>query len=359
MAPTRLRLLRVRVPLVHEHRAAHGVESEREVVLVEWTGADGVVGWGECPTLSADGYVTGTTEQAWRALVAELGPAAMSGGVSLVAGAMAAVGALLDAQLDVELTRRGVSLAEHLGASARSVPRCVVLADVGGDPRSLAQRAAAAKEGGARMVKVKIAPGYDVEVLHAVRDAVGDLPLAADANGSYDEPGELAAVDGLGLAYLEQPFGAGATWDELATAHATLHTPVALDESLTSPDATRSAISAGALDVVSVKPSRLGGLGAAAAVVELAAHAGCGVFVGGMLELGVGRAGAAALAAMPGCSLPTDLGPSTAYVVSDIVEPLVLDADGWLVVPDGPGLGRRPDPARLAQVTVDEVILGR
>jgi hypothetical protein len=67
------------VPLVRPHRAAHGVESEREVVLVEWTDRDSEVGWGECPTLSHPGYVIGTTDEAWRTLVGELGPSVASG----------------------------------------------------------------------------------------------------------------------------------------------------------------------------------------------------------------------------------------------------------------------------------------
>jgi O-succinylbenzoate synthase len=359
-------VLRVRVPLVRPHRAAHGVESEREVVLVEWTDRDGEVGWGECPTLSHPGYVIGTTDEAWRTLVGELGPSVASGSWSADGvydtdrGARtAAVAALRDARLDAGLRRRGVSLSEHLGATRATVRRCVVLADLGGDPGALALRAAAARDGGASMVKVKIAPGHDAEVITAVRAAVGDLPVAADANGSYRDPGQLAEVDRCGLAYLEQPFGAAAEWDELASAHRLLRTPIALDESLGSPDATRRAIEAGAVDVVSVKPSRLGGIDAAAGVVRLAAAAGLPVFIGGMLELAIGRAGAAALAAMSGCSLPTDLGPSDAYVAPDLADPLVLDDRGRLVVPDGAGLGRRPDPARLRDATVDEVVFDR
>ena len=48
-APRSIRLVRVQVPLVRAHRAAHGHEELRDVVLVEWTRADGVSGWGECP----------------------------------------------------------------------------------------------------------------------------------------------------------------------------------------------------------------------------------------------------------------------------------------------------------------------
>ncbi len=357
--PRRLRLVRVRVPLLRPHRSAHGEERERDVVLVEWTRPDGVVGWGECPTLSDEGYVTGSTERAWQLLVTELAPAAIGGGAALVAGAMAAVGALSDARLDASLRAGGIALSDHLGAPRRTLPRCVVLADVGGDLDELARRTQRAVDAGADLLKVKIAPGADRAPLAVVREHARGVPVAADANGSYREAGELAEIDALGLAYLEQPFPPGSSWSELADLHVALRTPVALDESLASPDAVRSALAAGAVDVVSVKPARLGGIEAAAAVVRLVAESGRPAFVGGMLELGIGRAGASAVAAMAGCTLPTDLGPSSAYVDQDVCEPVVLDPLGQLVVPHGAGSGRTPDPERLAQVTVDEVVLGR
>lgn len=358
LRPRRLRLVRVQVPLRTVHRSATDVESVRDVVLVEWTDPDGVVGWGECPTLTGDGYVTGSTERAWQLLVAELAPAALAGRGALVADAAAAVGALADARLDAALVRAGTPLTRHLGGTRAALARCAVLADVTAAPAELAERARAAVAGGARQVKVKVVPGHDVELVRAVRDAVGAVPVAVDANGSYGGPDELVELDAAGAAFVEQPFAPGVPWSELAQWCSRLRTPVALDESLTSPDAVQAALRAGALQVVSVKPARLGGVAAAATVVELAAAAGLPAFVGGMLELGVGRAGAAAVAAMAGCTLPTDLGPSSSYVERDITEPVVLDDAGDLVVPDGPGLGRHPDPARLAQCTVDEVVLG-
>lgn len=356
--PARLRFVRVKVPLVQAHRSARSDEAMRDVVLVEWTRPDGAVGWGECPTLSGSGYVTGSTDRAWQLLVSELGPAALGGGAALVAGAMAPAGALADARLDAALRVAGRSLSVELGAVRSSLARCVVLADVGASPDELARRAAAAVAGGARMVKLKVAPGHDVEVVDAVRRAIGEVPVAADANGAYPDPAALEQLDRAGLAYLEQPFAPGAPWAEVASQHDALRTPVALDESLTSPDAVLDALRAGALQVVSVKPARLGGVRAAAAVVAAARDHGVDAFVGGMLELGIGRAGAAAVAALPGCTLPTDLGPSAAYVANDVCDPLVLDDAGELSVPDGVGIGRVPDPARLAEVAVDEVVLG-
>ena len=196
------------------------------------------------------------------------------------------------------------------------------------------------------MVKLKIAPGVDVEPLRAVIAAVGAERVAADANGTYGGVDELGDIDTLGLVYLEQPVAPGATWDELAAVARALRTPVALDESLTSPDAVRDALRAGAAEVVSVKPARLGGVRAAATAVELALDAGVQAFVGGMLELGVGRAGSAAVAALPGCSLPTDLGPSDRYVAVDVTDPVVVDGDGRLVGARRSGLRAHPAARR-------------
>jgi len=353
-APRAIRLVRVQLPLLRAHRAAHGGEERRDLVLVEWRSAGDVSGWGECPTLSQPGYATETTDEAWAALRDRLAPAALEGAPATGAGAAAA--ALADAALDARLRAAGRSLREHLGGARTRLARCVVLADLQAPPATLAARAVEAIEGGARMVKVKVAPGTEVQV-RTVVDAVGAARVAADANGSFADPGELRALDELGLRYLEQPVPASWAWDRIAEARAALRTPVALDESLTSLGAVRSALAEGALDVASIKPARLGGVEAAAEAARTAAASDVDAFVGGMLELGVGRAAAAAVASLEGCTLPTDLGPSEQYVARDLTDPVRCDPGGLLLVPDGPGIGRTPDPDHLAAATVDEVLL--
>ena len=362
--------MRVLVPLRQAHRSSHGAEEQRESILVEWTSRDGAVGWAECPTLGGSGYVTETTEVAWSALIETLVPTAMQGGAGAVEprpGLLAAPAALADAALDARLVARGTSLAEHLaactGARTRSrLPWCAVLADVGGDLDAMAARAVDAVRSGASMVKVKIAPGRDTEVIRRIRLALGDdrsFPVAADANGSYSDPDgsvhstELEALDRLGLAYLEQPLAPAAGLDRLAELCRTLTTPVAADESVTTLAELHSAISAG-VRAVNVKPSRLGGMTIAAEVVVEATAAGLDVFVGGMFELGIGRAASAALASLEWCGWPTDLGPSWRYVDEDICVPIGLDEAGRLLVPDGPGCGRVPDPGRLAEYVLDQ-----
>ncbi|MFZ4518796.1 MAG: enolase C-terminal domain-like protein [Microthrixaceae bacterium] len=362
--PARLRLVRVRVPLVNERRSAHGAEHVRDSVLVGWTGDEGTEGWAECPTLSTPGYATETTDAAWQGLTTVLGPAlvmARSAGAPTpgpVAGLPAATAALADAALDARLRAAGRSLRDELGAERSTVSWTAVLAGVGADPEESVAEAAAAVAQGAAMVKVKVGGPADLDTVVAVQEAV-TVAVAVDANGCLDDrPDLLERLDRLGLAHLEQPLAPGRTWDELAGLRAGLRTPLVLDESLRSADAVRAAVLAGAVDGVSVKPARLGGVAAAAVAARFAADHGVEVFVGGMYELGLGRAAALAVAGLDACTWPTDLGPSSRYVAEDLTEPLVLDGRGEMVLPTGPGCGRRPDPARLARWTVDEVVLG-
>jgi O-succinylbenzoate synthase len=347
--PPAVELWRVRAPLVRVHRSHHGSQAVRESILVGWHDRSGVVGWAECPTLATSGYATETVEESWAALVSALVPAALGGRSPGLVVAPAASASLLDAATDALLREGGVSLASHLGAlqdcsSRPAVPWCAVLADVDSSADELIEAAAEALAGGASMLKVKVS-GAQRERLGALVSSV-EVPVAADANGSLD-PAGVAALDDLGLAYLEQPLAATLTWEQWASLREAMATPLALDESLPSLDAVRCALLAGALDVVSVKPARMGGCAAAATAAAMAARQGVSCFVGGMFELGIGRAAALAVASLGVCDLPCDLGPSGRYVEPDVCEPLVSGANGDVLVPDGSGIGRVPEPRRL------------
>ena len=352
----RVELWRVRIPLRRAHRAAHGTESVREVLLVAVHGTDGLVGWGECDALSSPTYTAEWTDGAWLVLRDVLVPAWRGGRAGDVRGHPMASAALGGAVLDLALRRSGTALADALGAH-RGIVACGRVVS-GVDEDDVVAAASDAVEDGAALVKVKIRPGHDHALLAAVRATFPACALAADANGSYrsDDVDALVALDHLGLRYLEQPFGA----DDLV-GHARLAgrvgTPIALDESATSPGALETALALGACGAVNIKPARVGGAHEARSMAELAVGAGVPAFVGGMLELGVGRAAALAVAALDLFALPTDLGPSAAYVVDDITEAVVTDGAGRLRVPDGPGIGVAPRPDRLAACGVDHLAI--
>ena len=350
-------LVRVALPLRRALRSAHGTEDVRDVVLVRVEDVDGSEGWGECSALSRPTYTHEHTAGAWAVLRDELVPAALAGEAPAVTTHPMAATALEVARIDAALRRAGRSLAAALGAERDRLPVAAVVGRPAGGLRELVDEVAARVGEGAALVKLKVQPGWDTAPVTAVRHELGPVPLAVDANGSYgEEPDRLRVLADLGLAYVEQPLPA----DELrasASLAEELGVPVALDESVTSPAMADAALALRAGSVLNVKPARVGGLVRAAACAEVAVGWNARCFVGGMLETGVGRAAAAALAAGDVFSLPCDLGPSSRYFDEDVTEPIELDAAGRLIVPHGPGLGVAPRPERLAQVAVERLVL--
>jgi O-succinylbenzoate synthase len=107
--------------------------------------------------------------------------------------------------------------------------------------------------------------------------------------------------------------------------------------------------------VINVKLGRVGGIDEALRIHDLARAAGLPLWVGGMLETGIGRAANVALASLPGFTMPGDTSASDRYFQRDLTEPFVVAADGTMAVPAGPGIGVDPIPRVLEEVTVDRV----
>jgi len=192
-----------------------------------------------------------------------------------------------------------------------------------------------------------------------VRERFGDVPLQVDANTAYTlaDAEHLAALDPFKLLLIEQPLP-----EEEVLAHAKLArlvgTPICLDESITSAQAAADAIELGACRIINVKPGRVGGYLEGRKIHDLCAERGIPVWMGGMLETGLGRAGNVAMAAMPNFTLPGDTSASDRYYHRDITEPFVLD-EGRLAVPRGPGLGVTPDGEYLDSITFWKGTVGR
>jgi O-succinylbenzoate synthase len=247
-----------------------------------------------------------------------------------------AAAAVEAALLDLRLATAGLDLPGWLGAVRDRVPAGVAVG-VASSVDALLAEVADHVDAGYRRVKLKVRPGWDVEPVRAVRSAWPALPVGVDANGSYREDDEaLRRLDGIGLVEIEQPLPA----DDLvgsARLAARLATPVCLDESVTSVGTLEAALALGALDHLNLKPARVGGLGAALAVLERAERAAVPVWVGGMLATGVGKAVDVALAALPGVTLAGDLPASRRWFATDLTEPWELLPDGTLPVrPRGP-----------------------
>ncbi len=347
-------LFRVRLPLVTPFRTARNATAVKEALLVR-VRTDAGTGWGECTAQVTPEYDGETIDGARTALRDHLLPRAYAGvAFAEVPGNSAARAALECALLDAALRARNTSLASWLGAERAHVDAGVAvgMTDDAGALRALVRAYA---DAGYRRVKCKIGPGRDVDVLTATRAEIGPgVELAADANGSYDVDGArrlFAGVAGLGLQCVEQPCAADSLADH-AVLVAEVSTPICLDESITSAAAAADAIERHACRAVSIKPGRLGLVGAQRAH-DACVRGGVAAVAGGMLETGVGRAALLAVAALPGFTFTGDVSASERYfgIGGDITEPFTVD-DGRLAVPSGPGIGVEPITERLTTCTI-------
>ena len=347
--------------------AAHGRVAERRTLLLTLH-ADGLDGWGECVALPEPSYSAETTDSAWAVLTELVLPRAVGHEVAAEAGASTdeggerpvrspdshpmALATFEMATWDLTARARGLSLAKALGGERARVPVGISL---GLSPTvdALAEQVERALADGYARVKVKIAPGRDVDVLTQVRARFPHALLSADANGAYtllDAP-RLRELDALDLQMLEQPLAP----DDLighARLQEQMRTPICLDESVASLLDATAALDLGSCRVLNLKPGRVGGYAASLAIHDLMLAASVPVWCGGMLETGIGRAHNLALAALPGFTLPGDISASRRYWERDIVSPEHEVAGGHMRVPTGPGIGVEVDLERIEALTV-------
>jgi O-succinylbenzoate synthase len=350
---------RIRLSLVAPFETSFGVQTERDILLLKANTSDGE-GWGECVAGEEPVYSSEYVEGAQHVLIHHLLPRLLQrSGIKAedvgsvlrsVHGHHMAKAAIEMAILDAQLRSRGESFATYFGAVRPAVDAGVSVGIHKTIPELL-ETVGDYVEQGYRRIKLKIKPGWDVEPVRAVRERFGKVPLQVDANTAYSlsDASHLALLDPYDLLLIEQPLP-----EEQVLAHAELAklvgTPICLDESITSAQTAADAIELGACRIINIKPGRVGGYLEARRIHDLCASHGVPVWMGGMLETGIGRAGNVAMAAMPNFTLPGDTSASDRYYHRDITAPFVL-RDGRLDVPGGPGLGVEVDIEYLESVT--------
>lgn len=363
-------LRRIALPLVVPFRTSFGVERERDILLVELharteTGAS-VTGWGECVALAEPTYSPEYVEGAQDVMLRHLLPTAFDDtaiGATEVASRLGhlhghpmAKGAIEMAVLDAQLRAADVSFGSWIGATATHIPSGVSVG-IHDEIDDLLRTVQGYVDEGYVRIKLKIEPGSDIDHVAAVRDMIGpDIPLQVDANTAYrrTDGTHLAQLDAFDMLLIEQPLA-----EEDVLGHARLadeiETPICLDESLVSLDTTADAIELGACEIANIKPGRVGGYLEAIRIHDLCVAKGVPVWCGGMIETGIGRAANAAIAGLPGFTLPGDISASTRFYAQDIVTDPIQIEDGHVAVPTAPGLGFEIDTAFLDQVTTTRI----
>ena len=358
-----IELREIRLPLIHFFETSFGRTIERRIVLVRVVDSDGADGWGECTAGEGPFYSEEWTETAWATLKDFLAPmvvgrdAKNAAGVydlmKTVRGHRMARAAIETACWDLEAKRAGLPLWRHLGGVNEEIP-CGVSIGIQDSPDSLLEKIEKELADGYQRIKIKIKPGWDVDIVRRVRERFPEIHLMGDANSAYtlSDVKVFKTLDDFDLMMIEQPLAHDDIFDH-AELQKQIKTPVCLDESVRTAEDAKHAIKLGACRIINVKLGRVGGHSQAKHLEQVCREGGIPVWCGGMLESGIGRAHNIAMATLAGFTLPGDVSASARYWEEDIIAPAVtVSARGTITAPDKPGIGFEVNRARIDRLTV-------
>lgn len=362
-----VKLYPIAMPFVEPLRTSFGMEPYKSAVIVEAITDNGISGWGEASVAPEPGYTGETMSTAYHILKHFM--------VGLVTGKT------LSSPLDAQKLIAPIRYHEHAKhglegaiwdafAKANDLPlvklfeqftpeghtstgRAVVGVSIGLQTTQEALFAIIDKRlnQGYGRIKLKIKPGADWELARAVRSRYPEILLMLDANSAYtlEDAEHLKQLDAFNLLMIEQPLRYDDIYEHNKLAKQ-MQTPICLDESIKSANDLRLALEVGAIGVLNLKPARVGGFAESLTIYNICVEHNLPLWIGGMLETGIGRAANVAFASLPGVTLPCDISATDRYFNPDITEPPFVLGDGsTLAVPDGLGIGVEVQRDRLEE----------
>ncbi|NWF68200.1 MAG: o-succinylbenzoate synthase [Chloroflexi bacterium] len=355
----------VALELVEKLRTSFGEEPYKTAVLAEVETSEGVIGWGESSLEIRPGYSYETMGSGLHILREFLVPALLGQTISdptavptLLAetrGHPLTKAGLEAAVWDAWAKSNGVALAQAFAhfLPAAHQPRgyASVGVSIGIKPsvEKTLETIRLRLSQGYKRIKLKIQPGWDVELARGVRAALPDIMLMLDANSAYTlaDAEHLKQLDEFNLLMIEQPLGYNDIYEH-SKLQPQLRTPVCLDESIHSADDVRLALALGACRIINLKPGRVSGYTQSLAIYKVCVENQTPLWIGGMLETGVGRAANLAFASLPGVTLPCDISATDRYFAPDITEPpFVIRPDSTIAPASGLGIGVEVVRARV------------
>ncbi|MBS1852957.1 MAG: o-succinylbenzoate synthase [Acidobacteria bacterium] len=342
-------LREIQIPLVQFFETSFGRIYSRRILLLT-AHCQGVDGWGESVAGENPFYSSEWIDSAWVTIKHFLAPAIlgreMAAGresgplMAQVRGHQMAKAAIENALWDAEALIKQVPLWKLLGGTRREIA-CGVSIGIQDSIEQLLGKIETEVAAGYRRIKLKVKPGWDLNVLERVRSRWPEIVLSTDANSAYtlDQTEHLRKFDQFNLLMVEQPL-----WDDDVYYHARLQkevrTAICLDESIRGVRDAAMAAEMGACRIVNIKVGRVGGFTEAKKIHDLCQSFKIPVWCGGMLESGIGRSHNIALSTLENFSLPGDVSSSKRYWKEDIIEPEVeVSPQGLIPIRDIPGRG--------------------
>ncbi|TKI08881.1 mandelate racemase/muconate lactonizing enzyme family protein [Martelella alba] len=343
----------------------------RTAMLVEIETDEGLTGWGECygPARMTEAVVSGIapwligvdplrTEHIWQEVYGRLRDHGQKG---LVIEGLSGIDIAL---WDLRGKYYNAPAYQLLGGAVRTGVRAYATGlyrRAEGDPLTyLPQEAAGYVREGFRAVKLKVGFGVaeDAAIARAVRQTIGpDIELMIDANHAYDAVAAIKlgrAIEDLDIAWFEEPVPP----EDLAGYRAVreaLSIPVAGGECEFTRLGFRDVLTTHAMDIIQPDICAAGGLSECKKIADMAMAFGVRTnpHVWGT---GIGIAASLQFIALLPCHTPVSLSPAQPSLEFDRTEhPLrqailkepITHCDGWVTIPQGPGLGIDIDRSAL------------
>lgn len=227
-----------------------------------------------------------------------------------------------------------------------------------GSPEKMAKDAACWVERGIDTIKFKVGidPKLDIERLKAVREAVGpDVKLIVDPNQAWN-PGTainmINKMEKYDLFYVEQPVKKD-DLEGMARIRKSVNVPIGANEAVFTIQDAMAVIRAGAADVIVTDIHLPGGLLECKKIAAVCEAADIPVMIHSGGELGIATAAVLQVVA----STPNFVYANDTYypqLSDDIIKPPFELVDGYMEVPDKPGLGVELDEEKVAKYKSDE-----
>ena len=359
----------IRLPLLEPFETSFGAIDSRLIFLL-CLQADGLRGWGEVVASEEPRYSYETVRTAFHVIKDFFGPALLTAPVKDLddvaqrlapfRGHNMAKAGLELAFMDLLAQQKQQSLSTLLGGELK---RVAVGVSLGIQPTisKLLARVDRYLDLGYQRIKLKIKPGWDIDVVDEVRRRHPNILLSVDANSAYtlEDQDHLKQLDDFNLLMIEQPLQNDDLVDH-ARLQKTMKTSLCLDESIVSARHAKQALELESCRLINIKVGRVGGYSQALGIHDLCIAQNVPVWCGGMLESGIGRAHNIALASLKGFTLPGDISASSRYFERDIITPgVTVAADGTVAVPHDPGLGFAVDLGFIERQTETRVYISR
>jgi o-succinylbenzoate synthase len=359
-------ILIIKMPLVSPFTVSFGTFTDRTIAIVRIHTDEGLIGYGECAAFEDPYYLPNFLDEEILILEKYLAPRLIKHSSEIsdlsdvhtlfkqIKGHNFAKASLEFAMADLFAQEQSISLKALFGGVKEKIEVGESIGIKTSIENTLKEINTYLEEG-VKRIKIKIKRGWDLELIQAIRSSYPKIDLMLDGNADYtkDDIEHLIRLDQWDLFMLEQPLEYNNILDH-AKLQKQMRTMICLDESVIDLESAKQALALKACKTINIKPGRVGGPIESIKIHDFCASNNMGVWCGGLLETGIGRAHNIAIASLQNFTYPADMSTTKTFYKTDLVKNPYEIINGAIQVPNTPGLGFIVDEHQINKMLIEK-----